>query len=62
MVDRSGTRHSSDINKDADVGLEDRTEGIKEPAVRVDLFLVLLLQTEQNLHGEMTTFGSLDVE
>jgi hypothetical protein len=46
VIDRSGARHSSDIDKDANIGLEDWSESVEEPAMRVDLFLVLLLQTE----------------
>ena len=62
MVNRSGPGHSSDIDKNANVGLEDGTEGVEEPTMRVDLFLVLLLQTEQNLDWDVTTFVSLDGE
>ena len=62
MVNRSGSGHGSNINKDANVWLEDRTKGVEEPTVRVDLFLVLLLQTEQDLDGDMAAFGPLNVE
>lgn len=62
MINRSGSRHSSDIDKNANVGLEDRTEGVEEPAMRVDLFLVLLLQAEYNLHRDMATLRPLDTE
>lgn len=32
MVDRIWTRHSTDIEQNTDVGLEDRAESIEEPA------------------------------
>ena len=56
MINRSGSGHGSDIDKNANVGLEDGTEGVEEPTMRVDLFLILFLQTEQNLDGDMATF------
>ena len=62
VIDRSGSRHGSDVNKDANVGLEDGTESVEEPTMRVDLFLVLFLQAEQDLYGNMATFGPLDIE
>lgn len=62
MINRSRSRHSSDIDKDANVGLEDRTEGVEEPTMRVDLLLVLFLQTEDDLHRDMTAFGAFDTE
>lgn len=62
MVNRGGSRHSPDVDKNANVGLEDGSEGVEEPTVRVDLFLILFLQTEQNLYGDMAAFGPLDGE
>jgi len=62
VINRSGSGHSSDVDENANIGLENWTEGVEEPTMRVDFFLVDLLQTEQNLHGEMATFGPLDVK
>lgn len=62
VINRSGSGHSSDIDKNANVGLKNRAKGVKKPTMRIDLFLVLLLQTEYNLHRDIATFGSLNVE
>jgi hypothetical protein len=49
MVYRSGTGHSTDVKKDADVGFEDWAKGIEEPAVGVDFLLIFLFQAEDDL-------------
>lgn len=38
------------VDQDADVGIQHATECLEEPAVRIDLLLVLLLETEDHLH------------
>jgi len=45
MVSRRGPWHGTDIKEDTDIGLEDGTESIEEPAMRVDLLLILLFET-----------------
>ena len=60
MINRSRPGHCADIDKNANIGLEDWTKGVEEPAVRVDLFLVLLLQAEQNLNGYVAAIGPLN--
>lgn len=42
-----GTR----INKNADFGIQDSTEGIEEPTMGVDFLRILLLQAEHHLRG-----------
>jgi hypothetical protein len=49
MVDRSMARFSSHIDQTAHVGLDQRTEGLEEPSMRVDLFLILFLETKEHL-------------
>ena len=61
MVDTSGPGHGTDVKQYADVRLEDGTERVEEPAVRVDLLLILLLETEDNLDGYQTLLGALDL-
>ena len=39
MVDARRPWLSSDVEQDADVGLEDRSEGVEEPSVGVDLII-----------------------
>ena len=62
MINRSRSGHSADIDKNANVGLKDRTEGIEEPAMRVDLLLVLLLETEYKLYRDVAAVSPLDTE
>lgn len=62
VVNGSGPWHSPYVDEDANIGLEDRTEGVEKPTMRVDFFLVLLLQTEDNLHRDVATFRTLDIE
>ena len=49
---RAENRHSTDVKEDANVGLKDRPEHVKEPilVVRLDLLLALLLQAEDDLY------------
>ena len=42
-VDRGGARHRTDVEQNTYVGLQYWTEGVEEPAMRVDFLLVLLL-------------------
>lgn len=46
---RAGLRPG--VDEDDDLGVQDAAEGVEEPAVRVDLLAVLLLQAEHELHG-----------
>ncbi|RDA85125.1 hypothetical protein CP532_1559 [Ophiocordyceps camponoti-leonardi (nom. inval.)] len=49
VVEGVAPRSRADVEEDADVGVERLTEGVEEPAVRVELALVLLLETEDDL-------------
>ena len=61
MVDRGRTRHRADIEEYADVGLEDGTKGVEEPAMRVDFLLVLFFEAEDDLDGDDASLRTLDL-
>jgi hypothetical protein len=54
MINRAWTRHCTDVEQDANIGLEDGAKGIKEPTVGIDLLLVLLFETKDDLDGHNT--------
>lgn len=60
MIDRSRTWHRADIEEDAYIGLQDRAEGIEEPAVRIDFLLVLLFKAENDLDRDDSLFCTFD--
>lgn len=60
MVDGRGAGHGADVEEDADVGLEDGSEGVEEPAVGVYLFLVFFFEAEDDLDGDDAFFGAFD--
>lgn len=60
MIDRRRAGHGADVEEDADVGLEDGSEGVEEPAVGVDLLLVFLFEAEDDLDGDDAFFGAFD--
>ena len=51
MINRAWTRHRTDVEQDANVGLENGAKGIKEPTVGIDLLLIFLFKTKDDLHG-----------
>ena len=61
MVDRARARSRADVQKDANVRLKNRSKCIEEPAVRIDLLLILLLETEYNLHRDDSLLCALDL-
>ena len=61
MIDRARARPRADVKKDADIWLKNRAKGVEEPAMRIDLLLVLLLEAEDYLHGDDTLLGALDL-
>ena len=61
MVDRARAGPGADVQKDANVRLKNRSKGIEEPAVRVDLLLILLFKTEDNLHRDDSLLSALDL-
>lgn len=50
IVDTASSGSSSGINQHANVGLQHLAESLKEPSMRIDLLLILLLEAEQDLH------------
>jgi hypothetical protein len=62
MVNRRWSWNGTNIKEDTDIGLEDGSESVEEPAVRVDFPLIFLFETEDNLDGDDTFFGSFDFE
>ena len=61
MVDRARSRPRTDVKKYANVRVENRAKGVEEPAMRVDLFLVLLLEAEYDLHRYDPFLCALDL-
>ena len=61
VVDRGRARSCANVQKDANIRLENRSKGIEEPAMRVDLLLILLLETEDNLHRDDSLLCALDL-
>ena len=51
MINRSWARLCANIKQDANIGLEDGAEGVEKPAVRINLLLIFLLETKDDLHG-----------
>ena len=58
LVDRVLAGLGAGVDEHADVRFKDRAEGLEEPAVAVDLLLILFFQAEQHLHGR----GALGLE
>jgi hypothetical protein len=61
MVNTSRARHSTDIQKDADIRLQYWAERVEEPTMRVDFLLIFLFETEDNLHWHHTTLCAFDL-
>jgi hypothetical protein len=51
MINRARARLCTDIEQDANIGLENGAKGVKEPTMGIDLLLVFLLETKDDLHG-----------
>jgi hypothetical protein len=62
MVYTRRAGHSADVEEDTDVGLEDGAKCVEEPAMGVDLFLVLLFEAEYELDGDDSAFGAFNFE
>ena len=60
MIERVVPRLGTDVEQDADVGVERLSEGVEEPPMRVQLFLVLLLETENHLARHDALLGALE--
>ena len=61
MINRAWTRHRTDVEQNANIGLENGAKSIKEPTVGIDLLLVLLFETKDNLHGHNTFLRALNL-
>jgi hypothetical protein len=62
MVNGCGTGHGTYVQEDTDVRLKDGTESVEEPAMRVDLFLILFLETENDLDWTCATLCAFKTE
>ncbi len=63
QVVQGGARGAgADVEQDAHVRIEGLAEGVEEPAVRVELLLVLLLEAEDHLAGDDALLGALELE
>lgn len=51
VIDRGRTWPRAYVEQYAHIRLQDGPKGVEEPAVRVDLLLILLLETENDLNG-----------
>ncbi len=61
MINRARTRLCTDIEQDANIGLENRAKGVKEPTMGIDLLLVFLLETKDDLHGNNAFLRSFEL-
>lgn len=61
VIDGRRAGHGTHIEQNADVGLQDGAERVEEPAVRIDLLLILLLQAENDLHGDHAAVSAFDL-
>jgi hypothetical protein len=61
MINRAEARHRTDVQKDANVRLKDRSKRVEEPAVRVELLLVFLLQAKDDLHRDNSFLRAFDL-
>ena len=62
VVDTRRARHSTDIEENANIGLEDRTERVEEPSMTVNLLLILLLEAENQLDRNHALVRGIDLE
>jgi hypothetical protein len=59
MINRGRAGLGTNVKKDADVGLENGTEGVEEPTMGVDLLLILLFKAKHDLHRNDTLLRAL---
>jgi hypothetical protein len=62
VVEGLGSRLSSHVEQDANVGVQRAAKGIEEPSVRVKLLRVCLFQAEYHLAGYNALLGTLELE
>ena len=61
MINRAWTRHCTDIEQDANIGLENGAKGVEEPTMGIDLLLIFLLETKDDLHGHNTFLRAFEL-
>ena len=61
MVDRGRARPYANVQKDANIRLENRSKGIEEPAMRIDPPLIILLETEDDLYWDDSLLRVFDL-
>lgn len=61
VVNGGRTGHGTNIKQHANVGLQDGAKRVEEPSVRVDLLLILLLQTEDHLDRNQSAIRTFDL-
>jgi hypothetical protein len=62
VVQRCTSGPGADIEEDTHVRVKRFAKRVEEPAVRVELLLVLLLETEDHLAGHDALLGTLELE
>lgn len=62
MVEGIAARASTNIEQDANIGVECPAKGVEEPSVRVELAAVLFLEAENHLAGNNALLGTLELE
>lgn len=62
MIDTRRAWHSTNIQENANVGLEDSTESIEEPSMGVDFFLIFFFETKDDLNGDNPFFCPFDFQ
>ena len=58
MVEGIPAWSSTAVEEDADIGLQDGTEGLEEPTVGIDFLLILFLETEEHLAWDNSFLGA----
>jgi len=61
MINRARARHRTDVQEDANDRLKNGPKCVEEPAVRIDIFLLFLLQAKDDLHGNNTLLRPFDL-
>lgn len=60
LVDRGGSRTGANVQKHTDTRVDDGSEGVEKPAVRVEFLCVLFLEAEHDLDRNIVTGSRFD--
>lgn len=60
MINTRRAWHRTHIQEDTNIRLEDGSESVEEPSMRVDFLLVLLFEAEDDLDGDYAFFCAFD--